>query len=257
MTKLGRAIMADDSEVPEIQGSTGRSQTTSVSLHAPLPSPSGLAGAFPLDISSFTHTPCYCEENVYMLCKNLCKVGVADQMGTDLFVVFISNEEKMVPLWHQKASKRNDGMILWDYHVICIQRRRGKVFDFVWDLDSNLPFPSPLNMYFSEAIRPMNPPDLAITRLFRVVHAPIFLRCFASDRSHMKDALGNLLALPPDHEPITAVDGTKNNLDKYIQMREADTLSILDDLTHGVFSNEYGVVVTETMLEWFFSQIHQ
>lgn len=26
-----------------------------------------------------------------------------------------------VPLWHQKASHRADGVILWDYHVICIQ----------------------------------------------------------------------------------------------------------------------------------------
>ncbi|RRT60029.1 hypothetical protein B296_00029609 [Ensete ventricosum] len=62
-----------------------------------------------------------------------------------------------VPLWHQKASIRNDGLVLWDYHVICIQvnaSRRGKVFDLVWDLDSSLPFPSPINVYFSEAIQP-------------------------------------------------------------------------------------------------------
>lgn len=61
------------------------------------------------------------EENVYMLCNELIRTGVADPAGTDLYVVFISNEEKKVPLWHQKAGHSNDGFICWDYHVICIQ----------------------------------------------------------------------------------------------------------------------------------------
>jgi len=26
-----------------------------------------------------------------------------------------------IPLWCQKASKRTDGLVIWDYHVICIQ----------------------------------------------------------------------------------------------------------------------------------------
>lgn len=34
------------------------------------------------------------EENVYLLCKTLCTNGMADAKGTDLFVVFISNEKK-------------------------------------------------------------------------------------------------------------------------------------------------------------------
>ena len=43
--------------------------------------------------------PCS-EENIYMLCKELMRIGVADPMGTDLYVVFISNEEKKVILLH-------------------------------------------------------------------------------------------------------------------------------------------------------------
>ncbi|URD78345.1 hypothetical protein MUK42_02279 [Musa troglodytarum] len=250
--------MADGDGLLEIQGRKRTTQAASVSLPAPIPSPSMVPGASSLDIFSFTHTPNYCEENVYLLCKKLCEVGAADPMGADLFVVFISNEEKMVPLWHQKASIRNDGLVLWDYHVICIQSRRGKLFDLVWDLDSSLPIPSPINVYFSEAIQPMYSPNLVNSRLFRVVHAPVFLRCFASDRSHMKDDLGNWLALPPKYEPITSEDGTKNNLDKYIHMPAADVSAAnIQDLVHGVFSNECGVLVGETMLEWFFSQIHQ
>lgn len=28
-----------------------------------------------------------------------------------------------IPLWHQRASHRADGVILWDYHAICVQVR--------------------------------------------------------------------------------------------------------------------------------------
>ena len=56
----------------------------------------------------------------------------------------------LIPLWNQKASKRADGVILWDYHVICIQIKQGAVPPLVWDLDSTLPFPSPLPSYVSE-----------------------------------------------------------------------------------------------------------
>ncbi len=41
-------------------------------------------------------------------------------------------------------------------------------------------------------------------RFYRIVHAPIFLRGFASDRRHMKDSVGNWTAEPPKYEPIVA-----------------------------------------------------
>lgn len=40
------------------------------------------------------HTPCYCEENVYLLCQSLIKQGAVEE----LYVVFISNFEKKVLL---------------------------------------------------------------------------------------------------------------------------------------------------------------
>lgn len=57
--------------------------------------------------------------------------------------------------------------------------------------------------------------------------------------------------------PLSTADGTTNNLDKYIQMRAADASTNAQDSLHGVLSNVYGVVVSETMLEWFFAQMHQ
>lgn len=37
-----------------------------------------------------------------------------------------------------------------------------------------------------------------------MVHAPILLQCFASDRSHMKDSLENWISPPPVYKPIVA-----------------------------------------------------
>ncbi|RWR93768.1 protein N-terminal glutamine amidohydrolase [Cinnamomum micranthum f. kanehirae] len=208
-----------------------------------------------LDATSFTYTPFYCEENVYLLCKKLCEIGVADPDGIDLFVVFISNEDKQATLWHQKASQRIDGLTVWDYHVICIQRKVEGNLLRVWDLDSSLPFPSPLNQYVAQAIRPSFSLNSNFVRLFRVVHVPIFLHYFASDRRHMKNPDGNWIAQPPPYEPIVAEDGTVNNLSDYIGMKVADVRTNVGDLIEGLFSEKLGVVVSETQLENLFSCI--
>ncbi|XP_052175014.1 protein N-terminal glutamine amidohydrolase [Diospyros lotus] len=209
-----------------------------------------------LDVSQFAHTPFYCEENAYLLCKKLCTNGVADIDGSDLYVVFISNEKKQVPLWHQKASYRADGVTLWDYHVICVQRKRGQSSALVWDLDSSLPFPCPLASYVSETIRPSFHLFSEFQRFFRAVHAPIFLRSFASDRRHMKDSAGNWIAQPPTYEPIVAEDGTVHNLNDYIEISAAGLVKdIGDELIKAVCSEKFGVLLGESQLEEFFSMI--
>ncbi|XP_076891109.1 protein N-terminal glutamine amidohydrolase-like [Bidens hawaiensis] len=207
------------------------------------------------DVSQFHHTPSYCEENVYLLCKKLCADGVADV--SDLFVVFISNEHKHIPLWHQKASHRADGIILWDYHVICIQKRKeGKSMDLVWDLDATLPFPSTLASYVSESIRPSFELFSEFQRVFRVVHAPLFLRYFASDRRHMKDSKGNWMSPPPEYKPIVAEDGSVHNLNQYIEMSTKDVLKdVGEESVNAVLTKQLGVLVGEGQLEQFFSCI--
>ncbi|KAF7804073.1 protein N-terminal glutamine amidohydrolase [Senna tora] len=162
----------------------------------------------------------------------------------------------VIALWHQKASKRADGIVLWDYHVICIQKSGGDP-PLVWDLDSSLPFPSPLASYVSETIRPSFQLFPDYLRLFRIVHAPIFLQCFASDRRHMRDSDGNWSAEPPQHEPIVAEDGTVNNLNEYfnISAAEAMTDASINSFKEAVFTQKYGVVIKENQLEEIFSQI--
>ncbi|XP_057488033.1 protein N-terminal glutamine amidohydrolase-like [Actinidia eriantha] len=219
--------------------------------------PSSVITAAPSDVSQFQHTPFYCEENVYLLCKKLCTNGIADAEGSDLFVVFISNEKKQVPLWHQKASQRADGVILWDYHAICIQRKKeGHSSPVVWDLDSSLPFPSPLTSYVSETIRPSFQLFSDFQRFFRVVHAPIFLRSFASDRRHMKDSVGNWTAVPPAYEAIVAEDGTVHNLNEYMEISTTNAVKDIGvEVVNAVYSQKLGVLVSENQLEEFFSLI--
>ncbi|KAI5682876.1 hypothetical protein M9H77_04104 [Catharanthus roseus] len=212
----------------------------------------------PPEASHFQHTPNYCEENVYLLCKKLCEDSLAaDSDGSDLFVVFISNEKKQIPLWNQKASQRADGVILWDYHVICIQKRKDEnSSSMVWDLDSSLQFPCPLATYIAETIRPSFKLFSDFQRFFRIVHAPLFLQYFASDRRHMKDPAGNWVSEPPSYEAIVAKDGTVHNVNEYMDLSSAELLKNLEaDELSAVFTQKLGVVVSESQLEDFFSKI--
>jgi len=93
-----------------------------------------------------------------------------------------------------------------------------------------------------------------VCRLFRVVHAPLFLQSFASDRSHMKDPTRNWIQLPPKYAPIMAADGTTNNLHEYITM-SVDDVADIESMVNDVYSNKHGVVVNETILPRFFSRL--
>ncbi|KAI3988549.1 hypothetical protein MKX01_026363 [Papaver californicum] len=158
-----------------------------------------------LDLYSFDHTP-----------------WLADEDGKYLFVVFISNKDKQVPFWYQKASKRGDGLVRWDYHVVCIQSS----------------FPYPFRPLCCGSYQPSFQLYSGYQRLFRVVHAPIFLRCFATDRRHMKDQ--------------TVEDGTVHNLDEYICILGS---SKFKDKSAAIQRDKLGVVITEENFEGFFSLI--
>ncbi|KAL3533769.1 hypothetical protein ACH5RR_007290, partial [Cinchona calisaya] len=163
-----------------------------------------------------------------------------------------------IPLWHQKASQRADGVILWDYHVICIQKRKdANSSHMVLDLDSTLPLRSPLASYVAESIRPSFKLFSEFQRFFRIVHAPVFLQYFASDRRHMKDSSGNWISEPPSYQAIVAEDGTVHNLNEYLDFSSAVVLKNLEAASvNAVFTKRFGVVVDEGQLEEFFSFIY-
>ncbi|XP_065148536.1 protein N-terminal glutamine amidohydrolase isoform X1 [Paramisgurnus dabryanus] len=159
------------------------------------------------------YTSCYCEENVWKLCEYVRDQGTCSLH--DVYAVFISNERKMIPIWKQKSS-RGDKPVIWDYHVILLHKsKQGQ--SYIYDLDTILPFPCLLDVYSREAFQSDEHLRREFWRQLRVVPADIYLKKFASDRSHMKTNDGNWRMPPPSYPCIEASD-TKMNLDDFISM---------------------------------------
>ncbi|XP_066434575.1 protein N-terminal glutamine amidohydrolase isoform X2 [Eleutherodactylus coqui] len=95
------------------------------------------------------YTSCYCEENVWKLCES-----IRDRTPHHLeefYAIFLSNENRMIPIWKQQCGKSEDPVI-WDYHVILLHDC-GDGQRFIYDLDTVLPFPCPCDTYIKEALR--------------------------------------------------------------------------------------------------------
>ncbi|XP_054047071.1 protein N-terminal glutamine amidohydrolase isoform X3 [Rissa tridactyla] len=106
----------------------------------------------------------------------------------------------MIPLWKQKSG-RGDEPVVWDYHVILLHVSSGEQ-NFIYDLDTVLPFPCPFDMYSVEAFRLDDSLRPEFHRKIRMIRADLYLKTFASDRSHMKDANGKWQKPPPSYPCI-------------------------------------------------------
>ncbi|KAG8441615.1 hypothetical protein GDO86_010704 [Hymenochirus boettgeri] len=175
------------------------------------------------------YTSCYCEENVWKLCEYIKDHSARplDQFSA----VFISNENKMVPLWKQKSAKGNEPVI-WDYHVVLLHESTGEG-NFIYDLDTVLPFPSPCGSYIQEALRSDSNIRCDYRRKLRVVSAWEYLQNFASDRSHMKDSRSNWTKPPPPYPCLQTAESSMN-LHDFISMNPNvgwGTVYTLEDFT--------------------------
>ncbi|XP_073678008.1 protein N-terminal glutamine amidohydrolase [Garra rufa] len=159
------------------------------------------------------YTSCYCEENVWKLCEHVKDQGTCSL--DEVYAVFISNDRKMIPIWKQKSS-RGDEPVIWDYHVILLHvNKQGQ--NYIYDLDTTLPFPCLLDVYSKEAFRSDEDLKPSFWRKLRVIPGDTYLKKFASDRSHMKDADGNW-RMPPPPYPCLETSESKMNLDDFICM---------------------------------------
>nr|CAH7729023.1 unnamed protein product [Callosobruchus chinensis] len=146
-----------------------------------------------------SYVSCYCEENVYKLAQE-----VTTKHPNEInkcFVVFISNPSRTVPLWRQRAGKEEDKLVIWDYHVIFLYHPEPDKC-LVYDLDSELPFPTYVHKYVTETFRTDHILKPDYFRYFRVIPANEFLDEFASDRRHMKRPNGTWIKPPPTYPPI-------------------------------------------------------
>ena len=83
----------------------------------------------------------------------------------------------------------------------------------VYDLDSELPFPTFFWKYATETFRRDEALPPKWHRMFRLVTASDYLKHFASDRRHMKRKDGTWIKTPPDYSPIsTPGKFTVNNI---------------------------------------------
>ncbi|KAF7322859.1 Nt-Gln-amidase domain-containing protein [Mycena chlorophos] len=165
-----------------------------------------MAASEPPAILNTPYTPFYCEENIW----HLCSAFLQHKTALQTWAVFVSNESKTVALWQQKLG---EPVVVWDYHVVAIVQNHDAK-KWVYDYDTRLPFPSPLEEYIAETFRRDIPP--AYKSLFRIVPGQEFVDFFASDRSHMMKG-----GVPPP--PYDAIRGKKtlvgNNLmDSFVSM---------------------------------------
>ncbi|KAJ0055168.1 hypothetical protein NL108_011455 [Boleophthalmus pectinirostris] len=180
------------------------------------------------------YTSCYCEENVWQLCSWF--RSEAEVQLQELFVLFISNHQRKVPLWKQKSG-RGDLPVVWDYHVVLLWSRSG-LEPLVFDLDSVLDFPCSLQDYVTQALRSDQDLHPQYHRLFRVVPSQLFLEKFSSDRSHMKKPDGTWSMPPPSYPPIQTPE-TSTNLELFIQMKQDQDLGRVHSLQD--FKTRFGL----------------
>ncbi|XP_063307157.1 protein N-terminal glutamine amidohydrolase [Pelobates fuscus] len=158
------------------------------------------------------YTSCYCEENVWKLCEYI--RDHHPHILEEFSAVFISNLNKTIPIWEQKNGAV-DEPVVWDYHVVLLHASRGQTC--IYDLDSVLPFPCSCSMYIHKALRTDLEWNPQYQRRLRVIRADEFLRTFASDRSHMKNARGDWTKPPPNYPYIKTAEASMN-LDDFISM---------------------------------------
>ncbi|XP_063723393.1 protein N-terminal glutamine amidohydrolase-like isoform X2 [Symsagittifera roscoffensis] len=186
------------------------------------------------------YTSHYCEENVWKFCESV-RGFLAGQHSpnrlNECWAVFVSNANKTVPIWCQKASAVTTSSLAerigFKLQGSPTNTGAEKV---VFDLDTNLLFPCAFDEYISKSFGSDEKLQKMYHRWFRVVQAEQFLADFASDRSHMKkmkkDGSFEWSAPPPPYAPIKTKK-CENNIEKFWSMDETSNsfgtvLSLMD-----------------------------
>ncbi|CAG2058600.1 unnamed protein product, partial [Timema podura] len=140
------------------------------------------------------------EESVWKLCEDVNKRHPTQLQHCH--IVFVSNDQRTVPLIAKVVVLESQLNVLFqDYHVLFLYNPDDRCL--VYDLDSELPFPTHFHKYVTETFRTDHILKPEYFRYFRVVPAPLFLQHFASDRRHMKRADGSWIHPPPNYPSIS------------------------------------------------------
>ena len=156
----------------------------------------------------------YCEENVWQLGRRA--------TGRSAWAVFVSNPERSVALWCQRASPRPDGLVVWDYHVVLA------VDDEVWDPDCMLGLELPRERWIDVTFPENERVPEALRPRLRVVPLEQYYARFSSDRSHMRSVGGEWLAPPPPWPVIRPPGSVPTNLMRFVDMEAEFVGEVLD-----------------------------
>ena len=151
------------------------------------------------------YTPFYCEENIWWLAQDPRFAAVRRE------VVFVTNAQRTVAVFGQRAGRGPSRGIVWDYHVVlAVHAASGAE---VWDLDCVHGTPLPAERWLDISFPYEVPAELAPR--FRVIAADEMIATFSSDRSHMKTRGGRWRAAPP---AWPAIARGPNNLDAFLDL---------------------------------------
>ena len=123
---------------------------------------------------------------------------------------------------NQKAGRDEDGLVVWDYHVILILQQGANSTAVVYDLDTRLPFPVSFPEYCRATFGDSEEAIMEkFHRKFRVVAGAEYLVTLSSDRRHMRQEEA-WLAAPPPWPCIRGCRDSDHNLDTFINMEPGE-----------------------------------
>lgn len=171
-----------------------------------------------MERADVAYAPFYCEENVWHLSRD---PRVPDGRRS---VVFVSNANRTVAMWGQRAAPAPRSPALWDYHVLLVvESAHGAL---ALDLDTLAGFPLPLERYLAATFPFGHRVDPRLWPRFRILEAAEWRRRFASDRSHMRR--GDDWSEPPPPWPPIQAPGQRMNLFEFVDTEAPEPGTVVD-----------------------------
>lgn len=175
------------------------------------------------------YCPFFCEENVWHLCAH------PDLAAAERRVLFISNPDRRVAMWGQRASRDPRAPIAWDYHVVLLLRHPAREWQ-IWDLDALDPGPRSARDWLRDSFDHAHLLPRRYAPRFRMIDCAEYRRHLRSDRRHMRRPDGTPMQPPPPwpaivgEPPACAPMDDGSNLSRFIDTEDPGFLGRVFDL---------------------------